>query len=60
MLTHPKIAQQLKQRKLQTIDKSAADLIVSSNFGCAYFLNAQQPKATLSVMHPIQLLADRI
>lgn len=60
MLSHPDIAQRLKQRKREAIDKSAADLIVSSNFGCAYFLNAQQPKTALSVMHPIQLLADRI
>ena len=60
MLSHPEIAQQLKQRKLQSIATSAADLIVSSNFACAYYLNAQQPKTALSVMHPIQLLADRI
>jgi glycolate oxidase iron-sulfur subunit len=60
MLTHPEIAQQLKQSKLQAMATSAADLIVSSNFACGYFLNAQQPKTALFVMHPIQLLADRI
>lgn len=60
MLTHPDIAGRLKHRKRQTMVESAANLVVSSNFGCRFFLNAGQDQNAQRVLHPIQLLADRL
>ncbi len=53
MLTHPGIAGQLRQAKLEAIQAACADRIVSSNFGCAVFLGAGMEK----IVHPLQLLA---
>ncbi len=60
MLTHPQNAEQLKSRKQLVIRSSEADLVVSSNFGCAYYLNADATDTSLRMLHPIQLLADRL
>jgi glycolate oxidase iron-sulfur subunit len=53
MLTHPENAAQLKALKKQTITEASADVIVSSNFGCALFLNGDGNK----VEHPVLLLS---
>ncbi|MDD5754242.1 MAG: (Fe-S)-binding protein, partial [Methylococcales bacterium] len=56
MLTHPENAAQLRDLKRQVITNSQADLVVSSNFGCAIFLNSDENK----VEHPLVLLARQL
>ncbi|MBK8815813.1 MAG: (Fe-S)-binding protein [Methylococcaceae bacterium] len=56
MLTHPENAAALRQKKIQLIDDSNADLVASSNFGCALFLNKVNDK----VIHPVRLLARQL
>lgn len=56
MLTHPDIAGQLLALKQQTISASSADLVVSSNFACAVYLNAHGSK----LEHPLRLLARQL
>lgn len=53
MLTHPDHAAQLKALKQIIIVATLADVVVSSNFGCAVFLNADGGK----IEHPLVLLA---
>ena len=53
MLTHPKYAGQLREMKQQAIAAARADLVVSSNFGCSVYLNADGGK----VSHPLTFLA---
>lgn len=60
LLTHPEIAGQLRDRKRQAIERCKADLVVSSNFGCALHLNINRPAGSLKLLHPLQLLADRL
>lgn len=52
MLTHPQNAERLRAWKRHAIEASAADLVVSSNFGCAFFLNAESGQT----LHPLSLL----
>jgi len=56
MLTHPDNAGQLRDLKRQAITDSAADVVVSSNFGCTVFLNADEGR----VAHPLLLLARQL
>jgi len=56
MLTHPDNAGQLRALKRQIITDSSADLVVSGNFGCAVYLNADGGR----VKHPLQLLARQL
>jgi len=56
MLTHPDNAGQLRALKQQVIADSSADLVVSGNFGCAVYLNADGGR----VEHPLQLLARQL
>ncbi len=53
MLTHPDNAGQLRDLKRQAIGDSEADLVVSGNFGCEVYLNADGGR----VEHPLLLLA---
>ena len=56
MLTHPEIADPLKNAKLAHFEQSQADFLVSTNIGCALHLNAGP---TLNkVVHPVVLLAE--
>jgi glycolate oxidase iron-sulfur subunit len=56
MLTHPEIADPLRNAKLAHFEQSKADLLVSTNIGCALHLNAG---LTLNkVVHPVVLLAE--
>jgi glycolate oxidase iron-sulfur subunit len=56
MLTHPKIAEPLRNTKLAHFKQSKADVLVSTNIGCALHLNTG---LTLNkVIHPVVLLAD--
>jgi glycolate oxidase iron-sulfur subunit len=56
MLTHPDNAGQLRDLKQQTIAASSADVVVSSNFGCAVFINTDEGR----VEHPLLLLARQL
>jgi len=56
MLTHPDNAGQLRALKQQVIAASSADVVVSGNFGCTVFLNADGGK----VEHPLLLLARQL
>ncbi len=56
MLTHPGNAGQLRALKQQVIADLSADVVVSGNFGCAVYLNADGG----SVEHPLQLLARQL
>ncbi|MDD1620061.1 MAG: (Fe-S)-binding protein [Methylococcaceae bacterium] len=56
MLTHPENASQLRELKRQAIAAVRADCVVSSNFGCAVFLNADNG----AVCHPLSLLAKQL
>lgn len=60
LLTHPENAGRLRELKRLAIEGCGADLVVSSNFGCALHLNANQPVGALRLLHPLQLLADRL
>ena len=58
MLTHPEIADPLKNAKLAHFEQSKADLLVSTNIGCALHLNAGP--ALNKVVHPVVLLAEQL
>jgi glycolate oxidase iron-sulfur subunit len=49
MLTHPANAKQLRDLKSHAINATQADHVISSNFGCTVFLNAD-------AWHPVKLL----
>ena len=56
MLTHPEIADPLRNVKLAHFEQSRADLLVSTNIGCALHLNAGS--AQNKVVHPVVLLVE--
>jgi glycolate oxidase iron-sulfur subunit len=56
MLTHPEIAEPLRNAKLAHFEQSKADLLVSTNIGCALHLKAGP--AVNKVVHPAVLLAE--
>ena len=55
MLTHPEIAEPLRNTKLSDFEQSQADQLVSTNIGCALHLNTGP--ARNKVVHPVVLLA---
>lgn len=56
MLSHPENAERLRQLKLTNIQQCQAEQVVSSNFGCALFLNDGNGK----IKHPLTLLAAQL
>lgn len=58
MLTHPEIADPLRNAKLAHFDQAKADLLVSTNIGCVLHLNSGQ--AQNKVIHPVVLLAGQL
>ncbi|MGZ5051840.1 MAG: (Fe-S)-binding protein [Methylobacter sp.] len=58
MLTHPDNADQLRQMKRQTIAGCGADCVVSGNFGCSFYLNAERSAEQPKLISPLQLLAE--
>lgn len=60
MLSHPGNAEKLRAAKQQAIVGSGANITVSTNFGCAFYLNAEASETIAKIIHPLQLLADRI
>lgn len=59
MLTHPQNAAVLRDFKLQHIVTANADRVVSSNLGCALFLNSAA-NAQHTIEHPLVLLAEHL
>jgi glycolate oxidase iron-sulfur subunit len=58
MLTHPEIADPLRNAKLAHFEQTKADLLASTNFACALHLNSGP--ALNKVVHPVVLLAELI
>jgi glycolate oxidase iron-sulfur subunit len=56
MLTHPENASELKSLKQQIIIAESADVVVSSNFGCALFLADD----SIKVEHPLVLISRQL
>lgn len=56
MLTHPDNANALRARKIEAIGKTEADIVVTTNFGCAFYLET----AGLKIKHPAELLLSHI
>jgi glycolate oxidase iron-sulfur subunit len=52
-LLHPAISQELRARKLASLQESRPDCIVTANIGC---LSHLQPAASVPVLHWIELL----
>ena len=55
-LTHPEIAEPLKNIKLTHFKQTQADLLVSTNIGCVLHLNTGS--ALNKIVHPVVLLAE--
>lgn len=58
MLTRPAMADALGREKVEALHERAADVLVTSNIGCALHLSAAQGAAgpKVPVMHPVTLL----
>ncbi len=56
MLTHPDNAAALGTLKHQCINSTAADVVVSTNFGCALFLRTPN----INIEHPLCVLAKQL
>ncbi|UOA07839.1 (Fe-S)-binding protein [Methylobacter sp. S3L5C] len=56
MLTHPEIAEPLRNIKLAHFEQTKADFLVSTNIGCALHLTTGLPRN--KVIHPVVLLAE--
>ena len=61
MLEQPEIAKTLRTEKLQELTRLDPDLLVTTNPGCALFLNAGLGHNTkLQALHPVTVLADHL
>jgi len=56
LLTHPDNARQLRDLKQQALKTASADWVVSGNFVCAAFLNADKG----DIVHPLHILARQL
>ncbi|MFP4252413.1 MAG: (Fe-S)-binding protein [Guyparkeria sp.] len=57
VLLYPEQAEELREPKLESIERLAPDVVVSANVGCATHLAAG---ANLTVRQPVELLAESI
>jgi glycolate oxidase iron-sulfur subunit len=62
LLTQPDTADELRRDKLDALQKSRTEILVTSNSGCALHLAAgiQQAGLNIEVLHPVELLARQI
>lgn len=62
MLTHPAKADALRDEKLAGIEQLGAQILVTSNIGCALHLatGLRAKNLSIEVMHPITLLARQV
>ncbi|VAW94863.1 Glycolate dehydrogenase, iron-sulfur subunit GlcF [hydrothermal vent metagenome] len=59
MLSQTKLANQIRQPLLEQIQQTSADVVVSSNIGCALHLTAGL-QSKRPVIHPIELIAESL
>ncbi len=62
MLEQPEMSQQLRQDKLDDLAQLHAEILLSSNIGCAMHLAAglREQGSAMEVIHPISLLARQL
>ncbi|VAX12732.1 Glycolate dehydrogenase, iron-sulfur subunit GlcF [hydrothermal vent metagenome] len=60
MLRHPQQAQRLRQHLLDKLLADKVDIIVSTNIGCSLFIQTGLENKAIRVIHPIQLLREKI
>jgi glycolate oxidase iron-sulfur subunit len=62
LLSHPELAEQMRDEKIQALLESDVDLLVSTNMICALHLSSGVRKAgkDIQVIHPVQLLARQL
>ncbi len=62
MITQPAMADALRQDKLAALQNSAAQLLVTSNIGCALHIAAglREDGQEIAVIHPVTLLARQL
>ena len=62
MLTHPEMANRLREDKLADLLDQNVDLLVTSNVGCALHLRAglKARHQEIEVLHPIELLNRQV
>lgn len=58
MLTHPEIAEPLRDQKLKACEEMDVDIVVTTNMTCAMHLNAgiSDSGDTIEIIHPVTLL----
>jgi glycolate oxidase iron-sulfur subunit len=56
VVTHPDMAVELRQRKVEAIERTGAPVVASANPGCILHLQS----AGLDVKHPFELLAEAL
>ncbi|VAW95057.1 Glycolate dehydrogenase, iron-sulfur subunit GlcF [hydrothermal vent metagenome] len=62
MLTQPERAARLREDKLDALHETQADILVTSNIGCALHLQAglRERGRALEILHPVTLLARQL
>ncbi|NOZ36821.1 MAG: (Fe-S)-binding protein [Gammaproteobacteria bacterium] len=60
MLRHPQQAQSLRQHLLDKLLADKVDIIVSTNIGCSLFIQTGLENKAIRVIHPIQLLREKM
>jgi len=62
MLTHPRLADSLARDKREAFERAGADILLTSNVGCALHLAASLREAGsgVEVLHPVTLLARQM
>lgn len=62
MITHPQKSDAIRAAKLAHLDATDAQLLVTSNIGCALHLLAglNKSKTAVKVAHPVELLAQQL
>jgi glycolate oxidase iron-sulfur subunit len=62
MLTHPEQSEAIRADKLKQINETSAQVVVTSNIGCALHLAAgiDKEKMQVVVAHPVELLAQQL
>ena len=62
MLTHPEMSDEIRADKLKHIHASGAQIVVTSNIGCALHLTSgiSREQLNIAVAHPIDVLARQI
>ncbi len=61
-LREPVIADRLRQPKIEAIRQSGAQILLSTNFGCALHLTegAQKERFDIEILHPVTLLSRQL